>query len=220
VSTAKKFYLSRQRQTLPVTPESKDKPVVLNSNKSLKEYSDYLGPLLIYPVLYYFPVVYKLLGYEYGQDRVIHPVQTCAMYYWCFHYFKRIMETFFVHRFSHATSPIAVVFRSCAYYWTFAAYVVYDVKHPLYTPVSSDLRMKMCFGGGLVGQAVNFYCHILLRNLRDPIGSGGYQIPRGFLFNFITCANYTTEIYQWFNFTFATHTTAARVFLLVAIFIM
>ena len=40
VSTAKKFYLSRQRQTLPVTPESKDKPVVLNSNKSLKEYSD------------------------------------------------------------------------------------------------------------------------------------------------------------------------------------
>ncbi|KAF2620749.1 hypothetical protein F2Q68_00041554 [Brassica cretica] len=139
---AKKFYPSRQRLTLPVAPGSRDKPVVLNSKKSLKEYCDgntdsltvvfkdlgaqvsyrtlfffeYLGPLLIYPVFYYFPV-YKYLGY--GEDRVIHPVQTYAMYYWCFHYFKRIMETFFVHRFSHATSPIGNVFRNCAYYWTF-----------------------------------------------------------------------------------------------------
>uniref|UniRef100_A0A0D3CTY6 Very-long-chain enoyl-CoA reductase n=2 Tax=Brassica oleracea TaxID=3712 RepID=A0A0D3CTY6_BRAOL len=83
---------------------------------------EYLGPLLIYPVFYYFPV-YSFLGY--GQDRVIHPVQTYAMYYWCFHYFKRIMETFFVHRFSHATSPVANVFRNCAYYWTFGAYIAY-----------------------------------------------------------------------------------------------
>ncbi|WZZ66258.1 hypothetical protein YC2023_077628 [Brassica napus] len=103
---------------------------------------EYLGPLLIYPVFYYFPV-YSFLGY--GQDRVIHPVQTYAMYYWCFHYFKRIMETFFVHRFSHATSPVANVFRNCAYYWTFGAYIAYYVNHPSYTPVS-DLQMKIGFG--------------------------------------------------------------------------
>lgn len=240
--TAKKFYPSRQRLTLPVAPGTKDKPVVLNSKKSLKEYADgnsnsltvvfkdlgpqvsyrtlfffeYLGPLLIYPVFYYFPV-YKFLGY--GEDRVIHPVQTYAMYYWCFHYFKRILETFFVHRFSHATSPIANVFRNCAYYWSFGAFIAYYVNHPLYTPVS-DLQMKIGFGFGLVCQVANFYCHILLKNLRDPNGSGGYQIPRGFLFNIVTCANYTTEIYQWLGFNIATQTVAGYVFLAVAALIM
>ena len=225
-----------------MTPGSKDKPVVLNSKKSLKEYCDgnnnsltvvfkdlgaqvsyrtlfffeYLGPLLIYPVFYYFPV-YKFLGY--GEDCVIHPVQTYAMYYWCFHYFKRILETFFVHRFSHATSPIGNVFRNCAYYWSFGAYIAYYVNHPLYTPVS-DLQMKIGFGFGLVCQVANFYCHILLKNLRDPSGAGGYQIPRGFLFNIVTCANYTTEIYQWLGFNIATQTIAGYVFLAVAALIM
>ncbi|VAH56858.1 unnamed protein product [Triticum turgidum subsp. durum] len=137
------------------------------------------------------------------------------MYYFCFHYFKRIMETFFVHRFSHATSPVSNVFRNCAYYWTFGAYIAYYCNHPLYTPVS-DLQMKIGFGIGVVCQIANFYCHILLRNLRSPTGSGGYQIPRGFLFNIVTCANYTTEIYQWLGFNIATQTVAGYVFLAVA----
>lgn len=149
----------------------------------------------------------------------MHPVQTYAMYYWCFHYFKRIMETFFVHRFSHATSPVSNVFRNCAYYWTFGAYIAYYCNHPLYTPVS-ELQMKIGFGFGILCQIANFYCHILLRNLRSPSGNGGYQIPRGFLFNIVTCANYTTEIYQWLGFNIATQTVAGYIFLVVAASIM
>ncbi|KAK0593441.1 hypothetical protein LWI29_036656 [Acer saccharum] len=191
----KKFYPSRQRLTLPLPPGSKERPTVLSYKKSLKEYCDgnsgnltvvfkdlgpqvsyrtlfffeYVGPLLLYPVFYYFPV-YQFLGYK--GERVIHPVQTYALYYWCFHYFKRIMETFFVHRFSHATSPVSNVFRNCAYYWTFGAYIAYYVNHPLYTPVS-DLQMKIGFGFGVLCQISNFYCHILLKNLRSPDGTGG-----------------------------------------------
>jgi very-long-chain enoyl-CoA reductase len=167
-------------------------------------------------MFYYLPV-YKFFGYE--GERVIHPVQTYAMYYWCFHYFKRIMETFFVHRFSHATSPLSNVFRNCAYYWTFGAYIAYYCNHPLYTPVS-ELQMKIGFGFGIICQIANFYCHILLRNLRSPSGNGGYQIPRGFLFNIVTCANYTTEIYQWVGFNIATQTVAGYIFLVVAASIM
>lgn len=114
----KKYYPSRQRLTLPLQPGSKERPVVLNSKKSIKDYSDgnsdtltvvfkdlgpqvyystlffweYLGPLIVYPIFYYFPV-YKYFGYK--GERVVYPVQTYALYYWCFHYFKRIMETFF-----------------------------------------------------------------------------------------------------------------------------
>lgn len=240
--TAKKYYPSRQRLTLPVQAGSKDKPIVLQSKKSLKEYTsgssdtitvvfkdlgpqvsyqtlfffEYLGPLILYPVFYYFPV-YQFFGYK--GEHVMHPVQTYALYYWCFHYFKRIMETFFVHRFSHATSPLSNVFRNCAYYWSFGCYIAYYVNHPLYTPVS-DLQMKIGFGFGAIMQVANLYCHILLRNLRSPNGPGGYQIPRGFLFNIVTCANYTTEIYQWLGFNIATQTVAGYVFLVVAASIM
>ncbi|XP_070058148.1 very-long-chain enoyl-CoA reductase [Nicotiana tomentosiformis] len=238
----RKYYPSRQRLTLPVQPGSKERPTVLHYKKSLNEYTnggtseltivfkdlgpqvkystlffwEYLGPLVLYPIIYYFPV-YKFFGYK--EERVIYPVQTYAMYYWCFHYFKRIMETFFVHRFSHATSPLSNVFRNCAYYWSFGAFIAYYVNHPLYTPVS-DLQMKIGFGFGLVCQVANFYCHLLLRNLRSPSGNGGYQIPYGFLFNIVTCANYTTEIYQWLGFNIATQTVAGYVFMVVAASIM
>lgn len=236
----KKYYPARQRLTLPVQP-GQGKPIVLESTKKLKDYFkenegnqvvfkdlgpqvsyqilffwEYVGPLFIYPIFYYFPV-YKLFGYP--AERVIHPVQTYAMYYWCFHYLKRILETFFVHRFSHVTSPISNVFRNCSYYWTFGAFIAYFVNHPLYTPVS-EKQMKIGFGLGILCQAANFYCHILLRNLRSPDGKGGYQIPYGFLFNIVTCANYTTEIYQWVGFNIATQTVAGYTFLVVATLIM
>ncbi|KAJ0780444.1 putative oxidoreductase [Helianthus annuus] len=89
---------------------------------------EYLGPLLLYPIFYYFPV-YQYLGYQ--TKRVTYPVQTYT-YNWCLHHFKRIVETFFVHRFSHATSPVSNVFRNCVYYWTFACFIAYYVNHPLY----------------------------------------------------------------------------------------
>ncbi|KAG6469453.1 hypothetical protein ZIOFF_074170 [Zingiber officinale] len=238
----KKYYPSRQRLTLPFLAGSKGKPTVLIPKNKLADYCDgntnnltvvfkdlgvqvsystlffweYLGPLIIYPICYYFPV-YKYFGYE--GERVVYPVQTYALYYWCFHYFKRIMETFFIHRFSHATSPLSNVFRNCAYYWTFGTYIAYHVNHPLYTPVS-DLQMKIGFTFGLICQISNLYCHLILRNLRSPSGNGGYQIPGGFLFNIVTCANYTTEIYQWLGFNIATQTIAGYVFLIVATLIM
>ena len=57
-------------------------------------------------------------------------------------------------------------------------------------------------------------CHVILANLR-PAGAKGYVIPRGFLFNLITCPNYTAEILGWVGFTVATQTAAAALFTLV-----
>ncbi|CAB4270781.1 unnamed protein product [Prunus armeniaca] len=225
----KKFYPARQRLTLPVQPGSKERPVVLNYKKSLKDYIsensdnltvvfkdlgpqvsyktlfffEYLGPLVLYPIFYYFNV-YQYLGFK--GDRVIRPVQTYALYYWCFHYFKRIMETFFVHRFSHATSPLLNVFRNCAYYWSFGSYIAYYMNHPLYTPVS-DLQMKIGFAVGIIFQISNFYCHILLRNLRSPDGNGGYQIPRvaGYVFLVVAASIMT-------NWALAKHRRLKKIF--------
>nr|QKE45402.1 enoyl-CoA reductase [Salvinia cucullata] len=235
----RKYYPERQRLTLPLT-DGQTRPTVLSGDKKLNEYVtsahfkvvfkdlgpqvkystlfffEYLGPLLIYPIFYFLPV-YKYFGFP--AERVIHPVQTYATIYWCFHYFKRILETFFVHRFSHATSPLSNVFRNCFYYWSFCAFIAYFVNHPYYTPVS-ETQMYIGFGLGIVCQLANFHCHLILKNLRSPDGKGGYQIPSGFLFNYVTCANYTTEIYQWLGFNIATQTIAGYSFLVVAALIM
>lgn len=235
-----KFYPERQRLTLPQAP-GQNRPTVLEGDRKLSDYFtkassnkvlfkdlgpqvkystlffwEYVGPLFIYPAFYFLPV-YKYLGLP--AERVIHPVQTYATIYFCFHYLKRILETFFVHRFSHATSPLSNVFRNCFYYWTFGAFIAYFANHPYYTPVG-EKQMYIGFGLGMVCQLANFYCHIVLKNLRSPDGKGGYQIPRGFLFNFITCANYTTEIYQWLGYNIATQTLAGYSFLVVAGLIM
>lgn len=67
------------------------------------------------------------------------------------HYAKRLYETLFIHRFSHATMPLSNLFKNCAYYWGFTAYVAYHVCHPLYT-APSPLQTYI----GLAGFAVNW----------------------------------------------------------------
>eukprot|EP00249_Psilotum_nudum_P028879 c38859_g1_i1 orf=177-1103(+) len=235
-----KYYPERQRLTLALE-SGQIRPTVLEGGKKLKDYFpqrgehkivfkdlgpqvkystlffwEYVGPLFIYPAFYFLPL-YQYFGYP--AERVFQPVQFFALLYWCLHYAKRILETFYVHRFSHATSPLSNVFRNCTYYWSFAIFIAYFANHPLYTPVS-EKQMYIGFGFGLLCQLANFYCHIILRNLRPPDGKGGYQIPSGFLFNYVTCANYTTEIYQWLGFNIATQTLSGYAFLVVAALIM
>ncbi|KAF2592346.1 hypothetical protein F2Q70_00043905 [Brassica cretica] len=183
---AKKFYPSRQRLTLPVAPGSKNKPVVLNTKKPLKEYFDentrfIPNPLLLrvscptlnLPCLLLLPC----LQLPWLWTRPCDPSGPDLRY---------VQPRNFTS--SQCVQELCLLLD-------LGAYIAYYVNHPSYTPVS-DLQMKIGFGFGLVCQDANFYRHILLKNLRDPNGSGGYQIPRGFLFNIVTCANYTTEIYQ------------------------
>eukprot|EP00983_Pelagomonas_calceolata_P000058 1568-Pelagomonas_calceolata.AAC.4 len=54
-------------------------------------------------------------------------------------------------------------------------------------------------------------CHLILSNLRKP-GEKGYKIPRGFLFEYITCANYTVEVFGWLLFTTAVQALPAAIF--------
>lgn len=73
------------------------------------------------------------------------------------HYIKRLYETVFVHRFSHATMPIMNLFKNCTYYWGFTAYVAYHVCHPLYTP-PSDFQAYF----GLAGFIVSFNLNLMM----------------------------------------------------------
>ena len=190
---------------------------------------EYLGPLVIYLLVYMLPSG-LLYGreYEVGNtmsffSRVADPLpkasatrsvtQTLACAYWTFHYAKRIYETFNVHKFSHATMPLFNLVKNCTYYWLFALYVAYFVNHPLYTAPGLG-QTVVCLGLAMVCQYANYRCHVILASLRGP-GVTGYVVPRGFLFEWVTCPNYSAEIAGWVLFTIATQTAAAGLFALV-----
>ncbi|CCO36840.1 enoyl reductase [Rhizoctonia solani AG-1 IB] len=71
---------------------------------------EYIGPLLIHPVVYHLP---KLI---YRKDVQHSQLQTVAYALVMLHFLKRELETIFVHRFSHATMPVGNLFRNSAHY--------------------------------------------------------------------------------------------------------
>eukprot|EP00887_Chlorella_sp_A99_P006051 scaffold22.g6051.t1 len=215
-----KYYPSRQRFTLPppVDGSARSGPALV-PGKRLIDYGladgsvllfkdlgpqigyrtvffwEYLGPLLVYPLFYLLPhLAYP--SFHYSRPKVL--AQQLALAYWSFHYAKRILETFLVHKFSHGTMPVFNLVKNCSYYWGFAAFVSY------FTVAALALALLFQLG--------NLRCHAILAGLRPgggraAAGGGAYQIPCGFLFNYITCANYTCEILGW--------TLAAAVFTVV-----
>jgi len=170
--------------------------------------TEYFGPFMLYPLFYFFrAAIYGSLA-----ATPVHPVQTVALYAWSFHYLKRLLETIFVHRFSHDTMPIFNLVKNCSYYWGFAAFVAYFVNHPLYTS-PSDAQIYGALVVFVVAELSNGIVHIQLRNLR-PANSRERKIPRGFLFNFVSCPNYTMEILAWLAFSIMAQSLPALIFTL------
>lgn len=75
----------------------------------------------------------KIVSPDHFNDTFIFSNSIAAACY-SIHYVKRLLETIFVHRFSHATMPLRNLFKNCSYYWLFTAYVAYHVNHPKFTP--------------------------------------------------------------------------------------
>eukprot|EP00884_Botryococcus_braunii_P018596 jgi/Botrbrau1/541/Bobra.0010s0016.1 len=227
------MYIARQRFTLPLA-EGEKKPTVLGSGKKLSDYGltegskvvfkdlgpqvgystvffwEYFGPIWAYAFFYFLP------QFAYPWAKTIPEksvVQQLALAYWVFHYVKRILETFFVHKFSHATMPLRNLMKNCSYYWGFAALVSYFINHPLYTSPSAE-RAYVCFSLALICQLLNWRAHVVLANLRPAGKTTGYAIPRGFPFDGfnVTCANYTFEIFGWILFSIATQTITGFLF--------
>jgi 3-oxo-5-alpha-steroid 4-dehydrogenase 1 len=62
------------------------------------------------------------------------------------------------------------------------------------------------------GYIINKQSDHLLRNLRAP-GEGGYKVPRGGLFEYVSCPNYLGEMITWLGWAVATWSWAGVFFL-------
>lgn len=158
---------------------------------------EYFGPILIHTIFYLFPV--------YGADSVAAADKTwrqkVAFACVIFHYVKRELETLFVHRFSAATMPFFNIFKNSTHYWVLSGLLLaYPLYHPQYTNTVSEPLFFGMVALFFVAELGNLHAHITLRNLRPP-GTRTRAVPRGGLFELVSCANYTYELVAWAAFS-------------------
>lgn len=173
---------------------------------------EYAGPFFLYLWIYQRPWIF----YGDVDTSKYSTVVDVAAICWSVHYAKRLLETLFVHRFSHATMPLRNLFKNCSYYWLFAMYVAYHVNHPLFTAPS---KLQFYIGATMFAlcELGNLSIHLALRNLRPP-GTSVRKIPMPTknpftaLFNWVSCPNYTYEVYSWIGFTIMTSCLPAGLF--------
>ena len=173
---------------------------------------EYLGPILVHSALYLLPSLFypqhTFKGHSY--------TQTVAFLCVLFHYVKRELETLYVHVFSLDTMPVRNIFKNSFHYWVLGGlFIAYFLYHPLYTEQHSHTTVNIAALLFVAAELGNLYCHLILRWLR-PAGSKVRGIPRGFLFEYVTCANYTCELAAWLVFCLFVSTLTAWVFLLVS----
>ncbi|KAH7341254.1 3-oxo-5-alpha-steroid 4-dehydrogenase-domain-containing protein [Rhizoctonia solani] len=205
---------------------------------------EYIGPLLIHPVVY----IYRSSSTEKMCSTVnfrrehhlvsivtVHLTLLSSVAYALvmLHFLKREFETIFVHRFSHATMPVGNLFRnslpstsglllSLALYGPWYSQGSLTVKHASPPSIflgwgwpSNDIAsLTKWIAIWAFAELSNFHAHLTLRNLRpanNPIARG---IPRGYLFEYVSCPNYTFEILAWIAFTLMTKSWASLIFII------
>ncbi|ALC44816.1 Sc2 [Drosophila busckii] len=182
--------------------------------------AEYAGPLIVYLMFYFRPE----LIYGKAASKPISLTTHIAAGCYTVHYVKRLLETIFVHRFSHNTMPLRNLFKNCSYYWGFTAYVSYHTNHPMYTSPCM-CTVWAALDAFALCELGNFSIHIALRNLRPP-GTKVRKIPvpdanpLTKLFNLVSCPNYTYEIGSWICFSVMTACLPAYLFAFAGAFQM
>jgi very-long-chain enoyl-CoA reductase len=105
--------------------------------------------------------------------------------------------------------PLMNLFKNCFYYWVIGGVIL---GYNLYsntlisekTTVGNLIALPVLFA---ILQACNFYCHWILRSLRTKKLKRNDNLkpnrlyPTGFLFDYVSCANYFFEICVWIVFS-------------------
>uniref|UniRef100_A0A8C9DL58 Trans-2,3-enoyl-CoA reductase n=1 Tax=Prolemur simus TaxID=1328070 RepID=A0A8C9DL58_PROSS len=173
--------------------------------------TEYAVPLFIY-LLFYFRVPF-IYGHKYDFTSSRHTVVHLACICHSFHYVKRLLETLFVHRFSHGTMPLRNIFKV-------RARPVEPQLHLLLGLPYGAQQVKLALAIFVICQLGNFSIHMALRDLR-PAGSKTRKIPYPtknpftWLFLLVSCPNYTYEVGSWIGFAIMTQCLPVALFSLV-----
>ncbi|KAI9012937.1 3-oxo-5-alpha-steroid 4-dehydrogenase-domain-containing protein [Gaertneriomyces semiglobifer] len=208
-----KWYPDRQRLTYENKPLDRSAPlskynISANDTITFKDLGpqigwttvfllEYLGPLVIHLLFYFFPSVF----YPGTKPEPRSQLQTLLVILNVLHYFKREIETLFVHRFSNSTMPLRNLPKNSFHYWVLGGLLHYPVYRPGFTGgalprVHSVIAIYLTVAIWAYAELSNFKTHVTLRNLRPP-GTRVRKIPRGYGFDWVSCPNYFFEVVGW-----------------------
>jgi very-long-chain enoyl-CoA reductase len=205
-----------------------DKPTVLqDDDKSIENYTSASKPVLhlkdlgpqvnwrtVFITEYAGPLVIHQLAVA---KRGMYKLSTVQLVAWAmvtFHYMKRLYESLFVHRFSHASMPLSGCLKNCLHYWVVGGlWLSYEVYYSRSYDAISFGQM------GIVAMFIlcemgNLYSHLQLRWLR-PEGTKKRAIPTGFPFTLVSCPNYFFEVAAWISFALLVKVPSAWIFALL-----
>jgi len=132
---------------------------------------------------------------------------------WSAHFARRSLESAFVHRYTKPSIGAGDYLTEYIYYWGFGAWIAWSVSAPTHrTPAFSVQAAGVALFA--LAEAGNARAHLILRALR-PAGTSEKRIPRGFLFELVSCPHYLCEILSWVGFNLVTQTLAGLAFMLV-----
>ncbi|CAL8399522.1 unnamed protein product [Arctogadus glacialis] len=182
--------------------------------------AEYMGPLFTYLMFYFrLPFIYPH-RYAFTSSPLTVTTLACACH--TGHYMKRLVETIFVHRFSHGTMPLRTIIRNCVYYWGFSAWLAYYINHPLYTPpYYGDIQINSACALFLLCEVGNFSIHLTLNSLKGE-GTKVRNFPTPtrnpftWLFFFVSCPNYTYEVGAWLGFSIMTQCLPVALYTLLS----
>lgn len=153
------------------------------------------------------------LSFSYGFSSSL---QTLIFFLWLIHFLKRIFEVLFIHKYGKQVNLIADAIPEYAYYWLFGLWIL-NSSLSLDFPIGISQYLGIFLW--IVGESGNFYSHLLLSRLKPNEKVQKKQIPKGFLFEFISCPHYLFEITSWIGFAFVCQTLASWIFL-IAVFLI
>lgn len=138
---------------------------------------------------------------------------------WSLHFLRRTIEVLFVHDYRRRMSVIESI-GAPIYYWFFAFWIGVALRHDngyRQTFLALVVAGSVVF---LMGEFGNGFCHLKLRALRkekrEDFFSNGSQhvLPRGCLFELVSCPHYSCEILSWLGFFLTSWVLSAAIFLL------
>lgn len=115
------------------------------------------------------------------------------------HFFKRELETLFVHRFSSATMPAFNIIKNSGHYWVLSGLnlAVFAYGSSKAEIDSNPLAVYAAIALFVVGELGNLNAHLVLRGLRPANNPTARGIPEGLGFSWVTCPNYLFEVISW-----------------------
>jgi steroid 5-alpha reductase family enzyme len=167
-------------------------------------------------VLMELPAVLVVAALFAASDRTRSPVAIAFLLLWELHYVQRALVYPFRARHSARGLPLVVAALGLTFNLVNGAFqgAALFLAEPARGAVwLRDPRFLAGIALFLGGMAINWSADATLRRLRRP-GASDYAVPRGGLFEWVSCPNYLGEIVEWAGWAIATWSVAGLAFAL------